>query len=104
MFYRPDVGAVRDSTYVTSGYIDYDLVTIGTGDRADPLDKLTTGLMTWEEPVHNRVYAIRDYNIAYGPPATIPVAYFDDGTATSELYNATSNAIQSTNTTTADNA
>jgi type IV pilus assembly protein PilY1 len=91
VFYRPDVGAVRDQTYVSSGYVDYDLVTVGTGDRADPLDKLTSSLT--EVPVHNRVYAIRDYNIAYGPPTTIPVAYQD-----SDLYDATSNDVQNTNT------
>jgi len=91
MFYRPDVGAVRDSTYVSSGYVDYDLVTIGTGDRADPLDKLTANLGTPEQPVHNRVYAVRDYNTAFGPPTTIPVAYQE-----SDLYDATANLIQST--------
>lgn len=99
IFYRPDVGAVRDQTYVSSGYIDYDLVTIGTGDRADPLDKLTATLATPEQPVYNRVYAVRDYNIAYGPPATIPNAYTN-----SDLYDATANDIQSTNTVTAGNA
>lgn len=97
MFYRPDVGAVRDQTYVTSGYVDYDLVTIGTGDRADPLDNLTYTVP--EEPVHNRVYAVRDYNTAYGPPATIPVAYQN-----SDLYDATANLIQSTTTSVATQA
>ena len=90
VFYRPDVGAVRDSTYVSSGYVDYDLVTVGTGDRADPLDKLTANLVPPEVPVHNRVYAVRDYNTAFGPPATIPVAYQE-----SDLYDATANLIQS---------
>ena len=99
MFYRPDVGAVRDSTYVTSGYIDYDLITIGTGDRADPLDKLTATLATPEQPVHNRVYAVRDYNIAYGPPSTIPIPYQN-----SDLYDATANLIQSTTTSVATQA
>ena len=99
MFYRPDVGAVRDSTYVASGYVDYDLVTVGTGDRADPLDKLTANLGTPEVPVHNRVYAVRDYNTAYGPPSTIPIPYQE-----SDLYDATANLIQSTTTSVATQA
>jgi len=97
VFYRPDVGAVRDTTYVASGSIDYDLVTVGTGDRADPLDKLTSTLT--EVPVHNRVYAVRDYNTAYGPPTTIPIPYYEDSSVSySDFYDATSNAVQSTNT------
>jgi len=97
VFYRPDVGAVRDSTYVTSGYVDYDLITVGTGDRADPLDKLTANLATPEKPVYNRIYAIRDYNTAYGPPATIPIAYYDSGqsvTLGNDFYDATDNLVQ----------
>jgi type IV pilus assembly protein PilY1 len=99
MFYRPDVGAVRDKTYVTSGYVDYDLVTIGTGDRADPLDKLTANLTTPEVPVNNRVYAVRDYNTAYGPPATIPIPLVN-----TDLYDATDDLIDSTTTSVAAQA
>jgi len=103
IFYRPDVGAVRDKTYVTSGYVDYDLVTVGTGDRADPLDKLTSSKT--EVPVHNRLYAIRDYNFAYGPPATTPIAYYDNGSTTvggtggNDFYDATADLIETGSTT-----
>lgn len=89
MYYRPDHGAVRDTTYVTSGYSDYDIISIATGDRSDPLDKLTSSLV--EQPVNNRVYALRDYNIAFGPPATIPVPIVE-----TNLYDATNNDLQST--------
>jgi len=100
LYYRPDVGAVRDGIYVSSGTSDYDLITFGTGDRSDPLDKLTSGVP--EEPVHNRVYAMRDYDISYGPPSTIPMPI--NGVDDTELYDATTNDIGSATQSTVDAA
>ncbi|MDH3949288.1 MAG: PilC/PilY family type IV pilus protein, partial [Gammaproteobacteria bacterium] len=92
IYYRPNMGAVRDETYVTSGYIDYDLIFVGTGDRTDPLDALTATLP--EHPVYNRLYAIRDYNFDFGPPASTPVPLVE-----SNLYDITNGYINSTNPT-----
>lgn len=90
-FYPPDVAQVRDTVYSTQA--DYDLITIASGDREDPLDKLT-GAISGTDPVHNRIYAFRDYNHATGkapdsdtstsgwqPPAPLTDANLYDATA-----------------------
>lgn len=83
-FYRPDIAQVEDANFSTAA--KYDLVTITSGDREDPLDKLTSALS--QDPVHNRLYAFRDYNIAKGAPATTPAALTDYATG-GTLYDAT---------------
>lgn len=83
-FYPPSLVQVRDTTYSTSP--DYDLVAIASGDREDPLDKMTQPLSI--DPVRNRLYAFRDYQYQYGPPAS--TATLTD----SDLYNSTSNALE----------
>ncbi len=64
-FYPPDVTFVRDSVFTdpsNQNAIFYDLVTIASGDRADPTDKHTEGdTVTPQEAVHNRIYAFRDF-------------------------------------------
>ena len=62
-FYKPDVTFVRDSVFTSNDAASlYDLVTIATGDRADPTDKFTEdGTLNAVEAVHNRIYAIRDF-------------------------------------------
>jgi len=84
-FYAPDVAQVSDPTY--SSVPDYDLVTIESGDREDPLDKVTSTLSV--EAVHNRIYAFRDPNILPGAPAPTPSTLTD-----SNLYPATANDLQ----------
>lgn len=85
-FYPPEFVQVTDSNFsVTAAY---DLLIIGSGDREDPLDRLTTST-TPIGPVHNRLYAIRDYNIALGPPASVPTPI-----GHGDLHDATLNALQ----------
>ncbi len=85
-FYPPDVSQVDDSNYSTSSY--YDLVSIASGDREDPLDLLTTNKTTAEEAVHNRIYAFRDYDYKTGAPASTPAAISE-----TDMYDATSNLL-----------
>jgi type IV pilus assembly protein PilY1 len=85
-FYPPDVAQVKDATYSTSE--NYDLVTIGSGDREDPLDLLTSSPTT-DYPVHNRIYAFRDYEYTTGAPATIPTTPLSEF----EMYDATANNL-----------
>ena len=85
-FYPPDVAQVKDAIYSTSE--NYDLVTIGSGDREDPLDLLTSNLSPVQEAVHNRIYAFRDYNYKTGAPASTPAALTD-----TDLYDATTNML-----------
>jgi type IV pilus assembly protein PilY1 len=102
-FYAPDRAPVSDGVY--SSNATYDLITIGSGDREDPLDLLTlTRVMpansSGNEPVHNRLYAFRDCNYAPGAPKTncatgavlasgaLPTALKE-----SDLYDATANDI-----------
>ncbi len=75
---------VKDAIYSSSE--NYDLVTIGSGDREDPLDLLTSN-PTADYPVHNRIYAFRDYNYMTGIPATIPATPLSEF----EMYDATAN-------------
>lgn len=88
-FYPPDVAPISDTTFSASP--NYDMVTIGSGDREDPLDFLTEVLTTPEskEAVHNRIYAFRDYNYTTGAPATTPAAPLSEA----DLYNATANLL-----------
>lgn len=77
---------VKDATYSTSE--NYDLVTIGSGDREDPLDLLTS-TPTADYPVHNRIYAFRDYDYKSGAPATTPTTPLSEF----EMYDATANNL-----------
>jgi type IV pilus assembly protein PilY1 len=92
-FYPPDVAQVKDTTY--SNTSRYDLLAIGSGDREDPLDLLTSNLVapTSKEAVHNRIYAFRDYNYATGAPATIPATPVVDEDGAGKMYDATANNI-----------
>jgi type IV pilus assembly protein PilY1 len=95
-FFPPDVAQVEDTNF--SSISKYDLVTIASGDREDPLDLLTSQLTTTatppvpapEEPVHNRLYAFRDYNYQYGPPTGTVAAITE---TTTDLYDATANNL-----------
>ena len=89
-FYPPDVAQVKDSNYSTSE--NYDLVTIGSGDREDPLDLLTTKFSPVQEAVKNRIYAFRDYDYKVGAPASTPSALTDNTTG-GDLYDATANNL-----------
>jgi len=84
-FYPPALIQARDATY--SATADYDLIAIESGDREDPLDKLTEALGV--DRVHNRIYAFRDYNYQYGAPGSTPAALTE-----SDLYNSTTNDLQ----------
>lgn len=87
-FYPPEVAQVTDSNF--SNTKDYDLVFLGSGDREDPLDKLTVGA-TPSGPVRNRLYALRDYTIATGPMTTFPATITH-----TDMHDATPNVLQST--------
>lgn len=86
-FYPPDVAQIKDSTYSSSE--NYDLVTIGSGDREDPLDLLTTNPAPADYPVHNRIYAFRDYNYQSGVPGTIPTTPISEYS----MYDASANLL-----------
>ncbi len=85
-FYPPDVVPVDDPTYSTSSL--YNLVTIASGDREDPLDLLTTNLSPVQEAVHNRVYAFRDYDYKTGAPAVAATTVTD-----TVMYDASANLL-----------
>lgn len=88
-FYPPDVAQIEDETYASTSNTIYDYVTIGTGDREDPLDKKTQNIN--QGPVHNRIYSFRDSNTKLGPPATIPAALTH-----ADLYNANTDTLSNT--------
>lgn len=95
-FYPPSVGQVIDTTYASATDAKYDVVAIGSGDREDPLDYLTQNLST--TPVHNRIYALRDYNIgalSTGGSMTYQATIHD-----SDLYDATAGALLNASATT----
>lgn len=69
-FNPPAVAKVNDPNFSTEQY--YDLVTLVSGDREDPLDLLTTNKTPVQEAVHNRIYALRDINYKKGPPPSPP--------------------------------
>lgn len=87
-FYPPDVAMVKDTAYSTNA--NYDLVTIGSGNREDPLDLLTSSPSA-DYPVHNRIYAFRDYDYSTGAPTTTPTTPVSDY----NMYDATVNTIGS---------
>ncbi|MEE8481973.1 MAG: hypothetical protein V3S12_01340, partial [Acidiferrobacterales bacterium] len=95
-FYAPDVAALRDSTYANA---DYDIVTVSTGDRADPVDKLTGELTTPIQPIENAIYALRDINYSYGELSSPPKPIVE-----ADLHNATADNISSATTTVANAA
>jgi type IV pilus assembly protein PilY1 len=86
-FYAPAIVQARDMLF--SATADYDLIVLSSGDREDPLDKITKDLSI--DPVNNRIYAFRDYNFRSGAPASTTT--LDD----SDLYDSTSNALQDPN-------
>jgi hypothetical protein len=86
------VAQVNDSIYGLSTSPKYDIVTIATGDREDPLDFLTQNLSPAETAVHNRIYALRDFNIdamGTGGSITYPATIKD-----AHLINVTSNQFE----------
>ena len=85
-FYPPDVAPVEDTLFSANPL--YDLVTIVSGDREDPLDMLTSNLSPVEEAVHNRIYAFRDIDYKKGAPSTARNAITD-----TDMYDATSNTL-----------
>jgi len=94
-FYAPNVAQVNDSIYGSSSSPKYDIVTIATGDREDPLDFLTQNLTPAETAVHNRIYALRDFNIdamSTGGSITYPATIKD-----ADLIDVTSNQFQTAN-------
>lgn len=92
-FYPPDYVQVTDSNF--SATADYDIVTIASGDREDPLDKQTSGLATPVDPVHNRIYALRDYQTSsMAGSASLPTAITE-----SKLYDATADVLQNSSNT-----
>lgn len=91
-FYPPDVTQVDDSTYEDVAQSKYDLVTIVSGDREDPLDLLTVGASPSVQAIHNRVYAFRDrniYSLAGTATASLPTALTEN-----DLYDASDNNLQ----------
>lgn len=87
-FYPPEIAQVTDTVYSDPTTPDYDIVVIASGDREDPLDKLTASISTTEVPVNNRLYAFRDYNYQPGVPTTAPTVITE-----SLLYDATANNL-----------
>lgn len=75
-FYSPDVAQVVDTTF--SSVEDYNMVTIASGDREEPLNSA----------VHDQLYAIRDTLILGKIPSDFTPL------TVSNLYNATANLIQ----------
>jgi len=95
-FYPPNIAQVNDSIYGDPSNPQYDIVTIASGDREDPLDLLPKGLSPAKGAIHNRIYALRDYSIdalATGASYTYPATIKE-----SDLYDATPNALQSADT------
>ena len=93
-FYPPDVAQIEDDVYASSGNTIYDYVTIGTGDREDPLDKKTQAVS--QGPVHNRIYAFRDSNTKLGPPMVGTTVTIPSALTESNLHNADANALSNT--------
>lgn len=89
-FYPPEIAQVKDPDFSSTSL--YDMVAVGSGNREDPLDLLTTNLTTGREAVHNRIYAFRDYNYKTGAPASTPTPLTDNATG-GNLYDATANKL-----------
>ncbi|RLA15042.1 MAG: hypothetical protein DRQ52_02760 [Gammaproteobacteria bacterium] len=85
-FEAPDVIEVDDEVF--SDVAEYDLVTIVSGDRANPLE---TGVL-------NRVYALRDDNVGevLSETGVYPLGHNRDGDSDgdNDLYDATDNFLQ----------
>jgi len=95
-FYPPNIAQVNDSIYGDPSNPLYDIVTIASGDREDPLDLLPKGLVPAKGAIHNRIYALRDYSIdalATGATYTYPATIKE-----SDLYDATPNNLQAADT------
>jgi len=90
-FYPPDYVQITDSDFSLTA--SYDLLTIASGDREDPLDQLTVGAIPSVAPVYNRIYAFRDYNInSYaGTTVALPSPLQE-----ASLFDATADILQST--------
>jgi type IV pilus assembly protein PilY1 len=90
-FYPPDVTQVNDSIYEDAAQAKYDLVTIVSGDREDPLDLMTVGAVSPVQAVHNKIYAFRDYQInnQSGTVGTLPAVLTEN-----DLYDASNNDLQ----------
>jgi len=87
-YYQPQWAQVSDPTY--SAVKDYDIVTIASGDREDPIDLHTSTILA--NPVHNRLYVLRDYTInalTTGGSITYPATIME-----TDLYDATPNSLQ----------
>lgn len=107
-FYPPSVAQVIDQAF-SDASATYDVVAIGSGDREDPLDLLTTNLAVPpnvaadREAVHNRIYMFRDYNYSTGPApdSNGSSAGWDAPTPLSEidLYDATVDTLASSSNT-----
>lgn len=96
IFYPPDIAQMRDPIY--SPTPDYDVVVVSTGNRADPVDRDTILAAPVQQAGHNRVYALRDYQIVSSPGTT-------GATLTNvELVDLTSNPLASATQTTIDAA
>ena len=85
-FFPPSIVEVDDPSYSSTS--KYDMVVIGSGNREDPLDLLTTRQPTVEEAVHNTLYVFRDFYYTYGSPATTPAAL-----TSADLYDATADKL-----------
>ena len=85
-FYPPNVAQVNDSVFEDAAEAKYDVVTIASGDREDPIDLLTLNQIPEQVAVHNRIYVLRDYitqsldDVALTYPATITEDQLYDAT------------------------
>jgi type IV pilus assembly protein PilY1 len=90
-YYPPNIAQVNDSIFEAT-QPKYDIVTLSSGDREDPLDNLTFLQVPAQDPVHNRIYALRDYRIdALSTGGSIT---YNATLTESDLYDATSNTLQ----------
>ncbi|MDH3468756.1 MAG: PilC/PilY family type IV pilus protein, partial [Gammaproteobacteria bacterium] len=101
--HAPDVAQVRDNNFSVTA--EYDIVTIVSGDRADPLDQQTEGVATPATPVeavHQRLYVFRDYLVADTVNGTNYPQCVSGGSLStcaapldeSDLFDATDNVLQ----------
>lgn len=89
-FYRPNVAEVNDSTFSTLG--KYNIITLSTGDRTDPLDNQTVALLPLpQDEIRNKIYAIRDADVDTGPRTSAPTVIVPN-----DLYDATGDQLLDT--------
>lgn len=89
-FYRPNVAEVNDSN--NSSTAKYNIITLASGDRSDPLDNQTVAKTpTPVDEIQNAIYAIRDTNIDAGKLASAPTAL-----VVTDLYDATGDQLLDT--------